>query len=80
MRIFEENITPMKFTAILFLFFGLLSLGLGIAMVVDHTLLNQFDSPIRTGFIILLFVYCAYRLWSAISVVRKNAARRAAAK
>lgn len=80
MRIFEENITLMKITALLFLLFGLLSLGLGIAMVLDHTLLNQFDSPIRTGFIILLFVYGAYRLWSAIGVIRKTSAARQAAK
>jgi hypothetical protein len=57
-----------------------MALGLGIAMVADKTLLNQFDSPVRTGFIVLLFVYGSYRLWSAIGAMRRASQRRANAK
>ena len=70
----------MKLAALFFLVFGIMSLCLGIAMLMNDTLLSQFDSPIRTAFIILLFVYGIYRLWSAVTVARKNAARKAAAK
>jgi hypothetical protein len=70
-RIFEEKYTLMKLAGFLFLLFGLMALGLGIAMVADKTLLNQFDSTIRTAFIVLLFVYGAYRLWSAIGAMRR---------
>lgn len=61
----------MKITALLFLLFGFLALGLGIAMLLDKTLLNQFDSTLRSVFIALLFVYGAYRLWSAMSAMRR---------
>ena len=68
----------MKLAGLLFLVFGLLALGLGIAMLMDKTLLNQFGDSIRIVFIILLFVYGAYRVWSAISAMRaasKNSTR-----
>jgi hypothetical protein len=67
----------MKITVLLFLLFGLTALGLGIAMVADKTLLNQFDPTLRTVFIILLFVYGAYRIWSAIGAVRKTSRQTA---
>jgi len=68
----------MKLAGLLFLLFGLLALGLGIAMLMDKTLLNQFGDSVRTVFIILLFVYGAYRVWTAVSAMRaasKNTAR-----
>jgi hypothetical protein len=67
----------MKIAAILFLLFGLIALGLGIAMLMDKTLLYQFDGTVRTVFIVMLFVYGAYRLWSAIGAVKRAAQRRA---
>ena len=67
----------MKIAAILFLLFGLIALGLGVAMLMDKTLLNQFDGTIRTVFIVMLFVYGAYRLWSAFGTVKRAAQRRA---
>ena len=70
----------MKIAGFLFLLFGLMALALGIAMVMDKTLLNQFDSSVRTVFIVLLFVYGAYRLWSAIGAMRRASQRRADAK
>jgi len=60
----------MKFAGILFFLFGLISLGLGIAMVLDKTLLNQFGDTIRTVFIILLFVYGLYRVWTAVRAMK----------
>jgi hypothetical protein len=70
----------MKIAAILFFLFGLIALGLGIAMLMDKTLLNQFDGTVRTVFIVMLFVYGAYRLWSAIGTVRRFAQRQSSAK
>ncbi|MEP7234583.1 MAG: hypothetical protein ABI778_04730 [Ignavibacteriota bacterium] len=67
----------MKIAALLFLLFGFIALGLGIAMLLDDTLLMQFDGTIRTVFIVMLFVYGGYRLWSAIGAAKR---RRAAAK
>jgi hypothetical protein len=62
----------MRITAFLFLLFGVLSLGLGIAMLIDKTLLNQFSETARTVFIGMLFGYGVYRVWTAISNFRKN--------
>ncbi|MDP4220995.1 MAG: hypothetical protein Q8916_07120 [Bacteroidota bacterium] len=70
----------MKLTGLLFLLFGLIALGLGIAMVADKTLLNQFDSTLRTVFIVLLFVYGAYRLWTAIGTMRNSSKTQSPAK
>ena len=70
----------MKIAGILFFLFGLMSLGLGIAMLADKTLLNQFDSTVRNVFIGLLFVYGAYRLWTAFGAIKRAAQRRADAK
>ena len=62
----------MKIAGFLFLLFGLISLGLGIAMLIDSTLLNQFGSTVRTVFIVLLFVYGIYRIWSAIGAMKRR--------
>ena len=70
----------MKIAGILFFLLGLMALGLGIAMVADETLLHQFDSTVRTIFIVMLFVYGAYRLWSAFGAMKRAAQRRADAK
>ncbi len=70
----------MKIAAVLFFLFGLMALGLGFAMLLDKTLLNQFDSTVRTIFIALLFVYGAYRLWTAFGAVKRFSERRNAAK
>jgi len=70
----------MKIAAVLFFLFGLIALGLGIAMLMDKTLLNQFDSTVRTVFIAMLFVYGSYRLWSAIGAVRRYSQRQSAPK
>ncbi|MFI5264604.1 MAG: hypothetical protein ACHQM6_08825 [Candidatus Kapaibacterium sp.] len=68
----------MKIAAYLFLLFGLISLGLGIAMVIDKTLLTQFSDTVRTVFIVMLFLYGIYRIWSSVSAMRRT--RQNAAK
>jgi hypothetical protein len=60
----------MKIAGFLFLLFGLMSLGLGIAMLLDKTLLNQFGETIRIIFIVLLFVYGIYRVWTAVRTMK----------
>jgi len=67
----------MKITAFLFLVFGLLSLGLGIAMITDKTLLTQFGETPRAIFIGILFGYGLFRIWSAISSFRNPPSRQA---
>jgi hypothetical protein len=66
----------MKLAGFLFLLFGLISLGLGIAMLLDKTLLNQFSDTMRTVFIVMLFVYGLYRLWSSIGAMRRASVSR----
>lgn len=70
----------MKIAGLLFFLFGLMALGLGIAMLADKTLLNQFDSTVRSVFIAMLFLYGAYRLWSAFGAIKRASQRRADAK
>ncbi|MEI8134562.1 MAG: hypothetical protein WCH46_05705 [bacterium] len=66
----------MKIAAFLYLTFGLLALGLGIAMLANQTLLIQFGENMRSAFIGVLFAYGLYRVWSFIGTIRKNKAAK----
>lgn len=68
----------MKIAGIFFLLFGVISLGLGFAMLLDKTLLTQFGDTMRTLFIILLFVYGIYRVWTAIRAMKYSPKRNSA--
>ncbi len=75
-RIFEENNTPMKLAALFFFVFGIMSICLGIAMLMNDTLLIQFGSTVRIIFIVLLFGYGIYRVMAGVSTIKKASQRQ----
>jgi hypothetical protein len=66
----------MKIVAYLFLLFGVLALGLGIAMLMDKTLLNQFSETMRGIFIGVLFGYGIYRVFTFVGALKRASAAK----
>ncbi len=61
----------MKLAALFFLVFGFMAICLGIAMLMNDTLLDQFGPSFRIVFIVLLFGYGSYRIMAGVSTIRK---------
>ena len=70
----------MKLAALFFLVFGIMAICLGIAMLMNDTLLIQFGSTVRIVFIVMLFGYGSYRVMAGISTIKKASKRQDPAK